>query len=120
MVEDGDDLFEGATVVEEKGTEPVVVEADETVWSDLAETLEQGPPTKEQTVPVIEKRVRQLFALMGDVGLWTTGPSGIDALHMALGRRNAAHLGDLNKSALLVFCEQAWEAAKTKMLEVEE
>jgi len=137
VVEDGADLFEGAVVVEDSeqqlsDADTVVVNdegnrcdawlddeiggllrdmSDEETWAHLYAMLEQGPCSESSTMPVFEGQLRTLFWLMGRVGLWRPGRSGIDPLHMALRQRGYAHVGDMKKAALVEFVRSAFDAA---------
>ena len=78
---------------------------------DLRELLDEEPWHKPM-VPM-EADLRRLFRMME--GHW----SG-DALHAALKKRGAAHVGDLKRAELMEFCRAAWTAANKQLEEEKE
>ena len=86
------------------------VDPDE-AWAELTSLL--GPDVDpDDTMPVLESRMRRLYELMEQVGVWS-GTSHGDPLHLALRKHeDAAHVGDLRKDRLVAFCEVSWEAAR--------
>lgn len=63
-------------------------------------------PDEEDTMPLWEAWLRQLFELMASTGRW-----GGDALHASLEKHGFAHVGDMKKAELVVFATQAHDAA---------
>lgn len=83
---------------------------DEKAWIELTDLLAETPTTTE-TMPVLEGRLRKLYALMGVLSLWPVNGSP-DPLHQALKKyAKVAHVGELNKEPLLAFCQRSWTAA---------
>lgn len=93
-----------------------VVELARTVDGDTeslnvaaAEALLKLDPT-EGNMEQVQERIRRLCRHMEAAGLWPKG-NYEDALHAALARRGASHLGDLKRVELDSFVRDAWEQA---------
>lgn len=85
---------------------------EEKLWITLDDLVAHNEPSKSDTVPVIEGRLRDLYRLMSEVGLWPIKGSP-DPLHQALKKyAQADHVGELNKAPLLEFCGRSWAAAR--------
>lgn len=96
-------------VVEEPEPEPEP--ADDQAWSDLLALLEQDE--SDGTMQVVEARIRKLFRLMDQAGLW---PDADRTLHASLMKHDAAeHVGDLRKAELGLFATDAFAAAREKV-----
>jgi len=98
-------------------TSTPTVQADpDEAWAELTSLL--GPDVDpDDTMPVLESRMRRLYELMETLGLWQGTGHG-DPLHLALKKHeDVAHVGDLRKDRLVAFCEVSWEAARTAISE---
>jgi hypothetical protein len=79
--------------------------------ADLIKHL-TDPPNETETMLTIEAKLRNAFALANRARLarWTHVPGRPDALHIALSKVGAAHVGDLKKAQLLGFTKAAFDA----------
>ncbi len=121
--ENVDRVLEWAKQTKRSGYEPTVVreaqkegptqpfDASVEQWSALHQLLDSDPAlgTRED----IEKRTRQMHALMRAVGVWLDG-DGMDPFHTHLMEwYGVEHWGDLkNKANMSAFAEKSWTKAK--------
>ncbi len=94
--------------------EPPIEEVAPELWNELY-ALQAVWPSNEETMPVLEARLRRLYELMELCGMWRGG-----SLHAALRlKAKVEHVSDLRKEALKDFAVVSWTAAQDAVKKLE-